>query len=446
MTSEEDYKTENTLICDKSTDNNQLVGTILKDVMIPPHLTGLRVSVEKYYKKKPVEIPSPAAEESVDLPSPPLRQPRLSKLSTGSDDQTEAELTKSFSQFLSQTKTRISKEEISFILARNSLSLLSISRDFSVKSSQAQFEQKIAEEVNISGSLLQDFTNILTEFLKSQSHCGTPEVKKQKDVVRVVKALDHASQRQLVEKLRQLERSITRREFKKYKSLLAEVSGEVGEFARKVGSAEAEKLKLGGAKSLQEDQEKKLEKARSENRVLSERNNSLREEAAAVTASQEKINYKMKILSEVVNNFSQDTKLNSVVTELNNNQDREDIEDLKALVEGMKKLQLSYFHCKQKRSEQSNMAVNLVLSDGEAVRFTTNKFNNIGIIELERFLSKKVKSVSAPELMGGGYKEMKIQNGYVNCPTLGWGDGLYKVVTEAVPGKYVPSSFSLTKF
>ena len=104
----------------------------------------------------------------------------------------------------------------------------------------------------------------------------------------------------------------------------------------------------------------------------------------------------------------------------------------------MKKLQLSY--CKQERSEQrqSNRAVNLVLSDGEAVRFITNKFNNIGITELERFLSKKVKSVAAPQLMGGGYREMKILNGYVNCPTLGWGDGQYKVVTEAIPGKYQP--------
>ena len=70
------------------------------------------------------------------------------------------------------------------------------------------------------------------------------------------------------------------------------------------------------------------------------------------------------------------------------------------------------------------------------MRFTTNKFNNIGIAELERFLSKKVKSVSAPQLMGGGYREMKIINGHVNCPTLGWGDREYKVVTEAVPGKY----------
>ena len=149
----------------------------------------------------------------------------------------------------------------------------------------------------------------------------------------------------------------------------------------------------------------------------------------------------MKILCGAVNCFSHDTKFHSIVAELNNNQDLEDNEELKALVEGLKKLQLSSSHCKQKK-EQSNLAVNLVLSDGEAVRFTTNKFNNIGITELERFLSKKVKSVSAPQLMGGGYREMKILNGYVNCPTLGWGDRQYKVVTEAIPGKYQPPSSS----
>ena len=194
----------------------------------------------------------------------------------------------------------------------------------------------------------------------------------------------------------------------------------------------AEKLQLGEAKSLQEDQERKLERARRENQVLSERNNNLREEAASVTASQEMINNKMEILCVAVNTFSQDPEFHNI------NQDREDNEELTALFEGLKKLQLSYFHCKQKRSEQSNQAVNLVLTDGEAVRFITNKFNNIGITELERFLSKKVKSVAAPQLMGGGYREMKILNGHVNCPTGGWGDGQYKVVTEAIPGKYHP--------
>ena len=420
ITSEEGYKKENTIFCDKSNDNTKLIQTILKDVDFPANW----VSVEKYFKKKP-EIPSHS--------SPRLRQPRLAKLSTGSDDQTEAELAKSFSQFLSQNKKRISEKEISFIMARNGLSLLSISRDFSAKPSHAQFVQKIQEEVNICGSLLHDFTNILTEFFQSQPQpkCETPKVKKD-----VVKVRDHSSPpkpgkvSQMLETLRQLEGSITRRDFQKSKSLLAEVSCEVVKFAGKMGLAEA--------KSQQEDQERRLEQTRRENKVLSERNNNLKEEAASVTASKEKINLKMKILCEAVNNFSQDTKFHSIVATLGNNQDREDNAELKALVEGLKKLQLSYSHGKKKRSEQSNLAVNLVLSDGEAVRFTTNKFNNIGITELERFISKKVTSVSAPQLMDGGYREMKIEKGYVNCPTLGWGDRQYKVVTQAIQGKYQP--------
>ena len=161
ITSEEGYKKENTIICDKSTDNTKLVGTIFKDVKIPPGLTGLKVSVEKYFQKKPA-IPSPATAtvKSQDQPSPPLRQPRLAKLSAGSEDQTEAELAKSFSQFLAQNKKRISVEEITFIMARNGLNLLSISRDFSAMPSSALFLQKIKEEVNISGSLLYDFTDV----------------------------------------------------------------------------------------------------------------------------------------------------------------------------------------------------------------------------------------------------------------------------------------------
>ena len=179
-----------------------------------------------------------------------------------------------------------------------------------------------------------------------------------------------------------------------------------------------------------------LEKVRKENQALRERNKNLMEKAASVTASKEMIVNMMKILCKAVNNFFQD-KFQHVVAEFIN-QDSEGNTQCKALIEGLKKLHLSYSHREEKRSELTNLAVNLVLSDGEAVRFTTNKFNNIGIAELERFLSKKVKSVSAPQLMGGGYREMKIMNGHVNCPTLGWGDGQYKVVTEARPGKYQP--------
>ena len=428
VTSEEGYKKETTIICDKSTDNTKLVQTILKDVEIPSHLTGLKVSVEKYFNKKP-DIPS--------QPSPRLRQPRLTKLSTGSEDQTEAELAKSFSQFLSQNKQRIPQEQIFFIMARDGLNLLSISRDFSAKPSQAQFAQKIQEEVKIRGSLLHDFTNILIEFFQSQSQCETPEVKK--DVVKV-RGSDNSSplkpgkDSQMLETLRQLEGSITRRDFQKSKSLLADVSCELVEFSGKMGSTEA--------RSLREDQERRLEQARMENQALSERNNNLREEAALVTASKEIFNHKMSMLCGAVNQFSLDTNYEywTPLMSLENRKARGDNQEFKALFEGLKKLQLSYSPGKQKRNKQSNQTVHLVLSDGEAVRFTTNKFNNIGIFELERFLSKKVKSVSAPQLMGGGYREMKILNGYVNCPTLGWGDGQYKVVTEAIQGKYQPRS------
>ena len=45
------------------------------------------------------------------------------------------------------------------------------------------------------------------------------------------------------------------------------------------------------------------------------------------------INYQMKILGGVVNNFSQDSKFHIIVAELDNNQDFGDIEELKALVD-----------------------------------------------------------------------------------------------------------------
>ena len=433
IASEEGFKKENTMICDKSTYPTELVQTLLNQVWIPPNLTGLNVTVEKYLKKKP-ENPI-AAGQSFYQPASPPKQPTLDKLPNGLDDQEEAELTQNFSQFLSQNKKgKISKEETSFIMSRNGLNLLSLSKDFSAKPSHVHFEEQIQGKVNISGSLLQDFTNVLIEFFKSQSKFQTPEVKK--DVVREPEQSSPPKQgkvSQMLEKLRQLEGSITRKDFKKSKSLLPEVSGEVVVYARKVISAQTQKLQLGGAKSQQENQVKKLEQARSENRALSERNKTLGDETAAVSARQEVISKKMRILCAAVNNFFQDSKFRSILAEVNNNQDSDDNEELKALVEGLEKLQ----HSSSSNHKKSNLVVNLVLSDGLVVRFTTNKYNNIGIRELERFLSKKVKSLEAPQLGGGGFREMKIVNGYVNCPTLGWGDRQYKVVTEAAPGKYL---------
>ena len=142
------------------------------------------------------------------------------------------------------------------------LNLLSISKDFSAKPGSAHFEQQIQEKVNICGSLLQDFTNILIEFFKSQAPPQTPEVKKD-----VVREPDDSSPpkpgkvSQMLEKLRQLEGSITRKDLKRSKSVLTEVSGEVVEYAGKVGSALAQKVQLEGGKSGQEDQEKGQEKA-----------------------------------------------------------------------------------------------------------------------------------------------------------------------------------------
>ena len=100
ITSEEGYKKENTIICDTNTDNRKLAQTILDDVRIPPNLTGLEVSVERYFAAKFCQ------------PASPLRQPVLDKIPVGSDGQTEAELTNSFSQFLDQNEkeNKISKE------------------------------------------------------------------------------------------------------------------------------------------------------------------------------------------------------------------------------------------------------------------------------------------------------------------------------------------------
>ena len=75
IASEEGFKKENTMICDKSTYATELVQTLLNQVWIPPNLTGLNVTVEKYLKKKP-ENPI-AAGQSFYQPASSPKQPTL---------------------------------------------------------------------------------------------------------------------------------------------------------------------------------------------------------------------------------------------------------------------------------------------------------------------------------------------------------------------------------
>ena len=152
------------------------------------------------------------------------------------------------------------------------------------------------------------------------------------------------------------------------------------------------------------------------------------DESAAVVNSQKMLAEKITIVCDAVSHFSDERKFVGYVEEVRSR----GLQELSVLLDGLSKL-------RENRSGSEVVTATVVrlgLEDGRTVRFSTNRYRKIGILELERFLNKKVVSIQAPELLGGGFREMKTVNGYVNCPPLGWGNSVYRVITESLPGKF----------
>lgn len=233
----------------------------------------------------------------------------------------------------------------------------------------------------------------------------------------------------ILDDLRKLQAFVAGKDLRKSEALLAQACGEVDQFIKKIESAEAEVIHLRKQlESLRSDDQQSLQEAEQINRVLTARNSSLLEESKASVSREQILSKKMKIICEIVKNFSNEKRFQGLVEEVENL--TEDNDELELLV-GLKKFQKVY--SKLSKDHGGNNVVNIGLEDGQTVSFSTNRNNNIGIFALENFLSKKVVGFQVPVQWGGGYKEMDIINGYVNCPPQGWGDKVYRVVTQDRP-------------
>ena len=381
------------------------------------------------------------SEQDFYQPSPPLRQPKLNKKVTKvadqknennhaeqvADVQAEENMSESFTQFLSNKKSKMSRKEIFLILSRNGLGLTSLYQDFlsHIRSdSMLCLKKQIDEKVNLSRSLLDDLTGILIEFFKSKS--------RHEDIGQGSEDYEHGlsfptkvnDAKHFHLELRKIQACIAMKDFTKSKDLLMSVSGEVSYFVHKVKSTEAEMINLKNKRSFQSDNSQRLQVIQ-ENFVLKSKNSSFLEETMNTNNKKKLLIKKMKLICEAINSFSDDIKFEGCVEELNNN----DTET--SMLEGLKKLQQFYI---KHRGHQGKSIVNLVLDGQEKIRFSTNKNNNIGIFELERFLSRTVVSFQAPQLVGGEYREMERVKGYVNCPALGWGDREFRVITQPQEG------------
>ena len=258
------------------------------------------------------------------------------------------------------------------------------------------------------------------------------DIKESRDDDELSKRLPNVDfKEKILEELRRLLTNVESKDLKKSKALIPELCGKVGEFTRKLQTVEEEILQLKEKLKCQEDDyQQRLVQANQQNKVLRSRNSSLLEESVATVHIEETLTNKMKMTCEAVKHFSDEGKFKSCIKEVNNSGEDE---KLTLLLAGLEKLQQSGSNTTRGDQEGSSL-VSLVLQDGQTVKFSTNRYNNIAVSQLEKFLSKKVVSVEAPMLVGGGHREMKIVGGYLNCPPLGWGDRLLKVATEDLPG------------
>ena len=87
------------------------------------------------------------------------------------------DLDQSFHEFISDNISRyqISKEEMLFIATRNKLDLTSFFKSFQVSPNMSSFRKLLNDQVNLSGSFFQDFSQVLIDFFLSKAKGGGRE-------------------------------------------------------------------------------------------------------------------------------------------------------------------------------------------------------------------------------------------------------------------------------
>ena len=330
--------------------------------------------------------------------------------------------------FLSENKKKylVTKDEMLFILSRNNLDLMAVFKCFNATSKVITFRKMMEDTINISGSLFQEFSQLLIDFFISKSKKGSYE--KTCSAPTAVKSQHTESN--LEAALSELKISVERKDHSQALDLLAGIMKNV-KGLKELKDLEEEAARVEEElRDCQEHHHEKMTRVNQDNKMLRATNTSLQARLTEALESKEATVSKLSAVCKALGSFLRGEEF-EVVPAVS------DDEKLVKLLSGLKKMQSDH--------HQGGETVSIVGSRGKTFSVLTNGTNNLCIREVERIMGRKVESFHAPALEGEGWRQMMMTGGYVICPDLGWGESVYWAKTEEDQGKTSNSQLTFFK-
>ena len=330
-------------------------------------------------------------------------------------------------QFLSenQKKYQVAQDETLFILSRNNLDLKAIFNSFRAVSNVVTFRKMIENNINLSGPLFQEFSQLLIDFLVSKSKDQSSE-RTQSAPQTPAAVKPQNIEVNLETALKELKISIEKKDQRKSQNLLVEVVKKVEGLKElkdlEEQAAQAEKE----LRRCREENHEKMTQVNHDNKTLRARNTSLEASLAEALENKEATAKKLSVICKALDNFLRGEEV-EVPQSFRND------EDVAKLLSGLMKIKA--VSSVPRGHYQGGQTIKVVGSQGNVFSVRTNRSNNLCMREVERILGRKVTSFHAPDVEGEGQSQMIMAGGYVNCPELGWGNGVYWANTEESQGK-----------
>lgn len=350
-----------------------------------------------------------------------------------------ADFNERFLKFLSDNPHyKVSNEEIDHIISRNGLDLFALFKTYSREQSVSALRDKLRDQVNLSGQLFTEFSQLLTDFFnlnltsirtrKQTSPSSSPSTSPQKKL--------KAPPNLILADLNKLQELILKKDFKNSSSIIREVQAKVTRISNETDEKNHEISKLKTDKSqlikdlssAKDEAKERMKIAQQENKILRSRNSGLNDEAIdariKLAQAQTKLDFVCKTLESLA--VGEDVQFDH---DINNNEDANVIQkDLEGFMRSVINLKSMYQGQGRGKHSQGHSRVNLITTEGKRMFVHTNRNNNIFVPELEKMIGKAVMGLRVPNLLGSGHTEFLARNGYIDSPQLGWISRDYEVI------------------
>jgi len=341
---------------------------------------------------------------------------------------------------------KISIDEIKFIMQRNGLDINNICKAYSENSSSVGFKNFVKTSVSISGNLLDDFAGVFLQFFKSKmdeqnlksSRHTKQFVKPSAELGIKMNAKGDSNNAKVEVQVEKLNKLLAKNDMKGIKHVVNDISprmkklvGQNEDLEEKVNDLINAKNKLETeVKLTKEDCHEKIRTANQENKVLRARNTSLQEDLRTGKAEEEEAKARSDNFATFVTKLGEAVSKGDLAVEqlLEPSTKRKDDKDVCNLKEAL----VALFSSKNVGKSDKNM-VKLITSEETASKVLVvpiNKENLVELSEVEKVVGKKVCGIKYKQGKSKGWKNVKVEKGFIFPPATGWGDMEYLVITE----------------